>query len=205
MNVLCIVAHPDDESLFAGMSLAQHAAKGDAVRVVSLGNGVGARGGTADALARELLERSQSFHAACAILGVAGEMNLNYPAFPDQMADTVPQLDINRAVERSIAEHKPDVVYSHHVGDLNIDHRRVAEAVWVATRQGPKVLCMSPEFPERWIGRKFKPNVRSYSTDAMNAKIKACLCYERELRPYPHQRSERALRERGMEQFMEIR
>jgi LmbE family N-acetylglucosaminyl deacetylase len=37
--------------------------------------------------------------------------------------DTIPFLDITQAVEKHIAEIQPNIIYTHHVGDLNIDHQ----------------------------------------------------------------------------------
>jgi LmbE family N-acetylglucosaminyl deacetylase len=198
--ILVVVAHPDDESLFCGATIAKHVSQGELVHVVSMGTGVGSRGWP-DQIEHERV-RVSAFQRALAILGATGGI-LN--TFPDQQSDTVPQLVINKAVEDVMHEPTPKLVYTHHVGDLNTDHRRVAEAVLVATRMGPMVRCMSPEFPERCVGRKFKPTYQPfYGTEAWNKKIAACLCYETEIRKYPHPRSEKALRSRA-ETFMEIR
>lgn len=199
MTVLAIVAHPDDESLFAGGTLAGHAKRGDSVQVAALSDGVGSRpprGVTAYA-------RLEQFYAACRLLGA---LPFRDTVFPDQQSDTVPQLQINQWVADFMLANPSDVIYTHHVGDLNLDHRRVAEAVLVATRtSAARVLCMAPEFPSRCVGPLWIPNMGVGIRDTMDQKVHACLCYTDELREWPHPRSERAIRERPTEWFMEIR
>jgi LmbE family N-acetylglucosaminyl deacetylase len=200
VNVLAIVAHADDESLFCGGTLAKHAASGDHVAVWALSDGVSSRGGDSGMAA---LERMTQFFQASAQLRVSTDWSC---VFADQQADRLPQLRINKAVEGRIAMHEPDVIYTHHVGDLNLDHRRVAEAVLVATRMHPaRILCMTPEFPSRCVGPAFVPTHGVDITETLEQKIAACLCYTDEIRPYPHPRSEQALRAQTVERFMEIR
>lgn len=202
-RVLAVVAHPDDESLFCGATLASHVRHGDAVHVVSLGTGVGARGELGDELQRALERRTLAFVAATTALGASCEL---LRAYPDQEADTVPQITINRIVESVLERWSAYLVYTHWIGDLNVDHRRVAEAVWVATRMGPRVRCMSPEFPDRCVGPAWEPDASGMllAPADLDAKWEACRQYGMELRAWPHPRSERAIRERA-ERFMEIR
>ncbi len=198
MRVLVIVAHPDDESFWCGGQLAALAKAGHAVRVVALSDGVASRPGTNEAA------RFVAFAQAMRALGVAESMV--YSVFPDQQADTVPQLRINQAVESEVAQYRPTVVYTHHAGDLNLDHRRVAEAVLVASRPGSsdvqEVYHIRPEWPDRCVGPAWTPTATLDITATLEQKVRACLCYEAELRPYPHPRSERAIRESPYEWFM---
>ena len=121
--------------------------------------------------------------------------------FPDQRADSVDQLDINRAVEGIIERSEPDIVYTHHPGDLNLDHRRVAEAVLVETRGRLSVQCMTPEWPGRCIGPPFLGTVRVDITETLAQKVAACRCYVDELRPWPHPRSIQAIQAQTVELF----
>jgi LmbE family N-acetylglucosaminyl deacetylase len=203
MRVLAVVAHPDDESFFAGGALALHALNGDAVVIVALSDGEASRFMAPTAALQVAIDaRRDSFERACVALGASGDWR---PVFPDQQADTVPQITINRAVEQLVREVEPDLVYSHDPGDLNLDHRRVAESVLVATRAGARVRCMIPEWPDRCVSRTFRPQVEvALTTVALTAKLEACLCYGGELRSYPHPRSTQAIRERTVETFVEI-
>lgn len=202
-KVLAIVAHSDDESFFAGGTLAQHAAMKHDVLVAVLADGVGSRFAfDVQGHAEARVVRRKCFISACKALGVRGQQ---LDVFPDQEADAVRQIVINRAVEDLVAGYIPDLVYTHHVGDLNLDHRKVAEAVLVATR-GTPVRCMTPEWPSRCVGPKWKPKLReAIYGKPFAAKVKACLCYKAELRAYPHPRSEKAIRANHEEAFMEIR
>jgi LmbE family N-acetylglucosaminyl deacetylase len=203
MRVLAVVAHPDDESFFIGGTLVQHALNGDKVSVVALSDGEGSRfEEECVELSKAIAKRGAEFQQACQHLRVNGGWSLT---FPDQQADTVPQLAINRRVEALIAQFTPELVYTHHVGDLNLDHRRVAEAVLVATRAGALVRCMSPEWPARCVGPAFVPTFHvGLSPLSIQLKLKACESYDGEVREYPHPRSTRAVREQWFERFMEV-
>jgi LmbE family N-acetylglucosaminyl deacetylase len=203
MRVVAIVAHPDDESFFVGGTLVQHALNGDSVTVWALSDGEASRFIKAGQALNAAIEgRRVAFSAACQHL----RANARWcPVFPDQQSDTVPQLTINRKVAAMVAEHDPEVIYTHHVGDLNLDHRRVAEAVLVATRAGALVRCMSPEWPARCVGPSFVPTFHvGLSPLTIQLKLKACESYAGEVREYPHPRSARAVREQWFERFMEV-
>lgn len=183
-RVLAIFAHPDDESLFCGGTLAKHVEAGDAVRVVVLADGVGSRSSPDRGAS---CRRQAHFTAACRELGVVEWDSLD--VFFDQEADGVRQLAINKVVERIVQQHKPTIAYTHFAGDLNLDHRRVAEAVLVATRGLCPVYCATPEWPTRCVGRRFEPDVQIDITATMPRKLAACACYVDELRDPPHPRS----------------
>lgn len=203
MNVLCVIAHADDESFFAGGALAMHARRGDAVAIVAMSDGESSRfTAPSVTLDRAICARHEAFLRACDVISARACWDLT---FQDQQADTVPQLDINRAVERRVADFTPDLIYTHHVGDLNLDHRRVAEAVLVATRGKATVRCMTPEWPDRCVGPVFDWTVMVHlSAEDVDTKVRACQCYHHEMRPYPHPRSEAYIREHACESFVEI-
>lgn len=205
-NVLVIVAHPDDESFAMGGTLATLVRQGDAVSVVALSDGVGSRftaGQQYDCVCARR-HRQEQFDEACALLGAVEASPLD--VFPDQRADTVPQLTINRAVAQAIAAAAPAIVFTHHVGDLNGDHRRVAEAVLVATRTWAiPVYSMAPEWPARCVGPAWDPTTAWTITETLTVKVGACSCYLDEVREPPHPRSIAVLRSQATEWFMEIR
>lgn len=176
--ILAVVAHPDDESFWCGATLAQHALNGDAVHVLALSDGTSSRF-TRWSLRRWLaqLVRDNQFQSACAALGAKGRI---VHAFPDQQSDTVPQLTINRIVEKVVKELRPSVVYTHYRYDLNLDHRRVWEAAQVAFR--PHVVReMAPEYPDLAIKRAL-PGIDGIETsvDARTRKAVACGFYRDE-------------------------
>lgn len=202
--ILVVVAHPDDESLMMGGKIAT-LARTERVVVVSLADGVGSRFrwyqlmGWMDAAAW----RAEQFRTACLALGAEGYM---LRVFPDQRADRVSQLSINRAVERLLSRFCPYCVYTHWTGDLNLDHRRVAEAVIVASRPEKaryvrSVYAMQPELPELSLA-PWKPTKKLTLDDsALRQKRAACVAYVTELRSVIRQ----SLSVKPVEEFMEIR
>lgn len=105
-------------------------------------------------------------------------------------------------VEKHVAEHRPDIVYTHHGGDINADHRALHEAVMVACRPyaAPSVRSLltfhTPSSTE-W-GHGFEPNLFVDITDHIDAKLAAMAFYADELRPEPHPRSLEYLRAQAM-------
>ena len=130
MSVLCIAAHPDDEVLGVGGTLARHAADGDDVHICILSDGVTSRYDDSDAADKEIKQRRQRAEQAADTLGATVSLH----GFPYNSFDTVPLLDIVQVIETEIEEHDPDVVYTHHYGDLNIDHELACRATITATR-----------------------------------------------------------------------
>ncbi len=133
-TALVVAAHPDDEVLGCGGTIARLAAQGAAVHVAFVADGVGARAGSASAKQAELSARRDAARAANRLLGVTSVI---FGDFPDNRLDTLALLEIVRFVEALIAEYRPATVFTHHAGDLNIDHRRVHEAVVTACRPQP--------------------------------------------------------------------
>ena len=91
-RVLIVVAHPDDEALGCGGTIARHVASGDLVHVCFLTDGVGARGDDAGAVAR----RNAAARQAVAILGGSEPA---FHAFPDNRLDRVDLLTVVKTVE----------------------------------------------------------------------------------------------------------
>jgi len=201
MNVLVVAAHPDDEVLGCGAAMASHALKGDRVHVLILAEGLTSRDEKRDRSGRKksLARLSGAALKAHAILGVK-ETRLD--AFPDNRMDTVPLLEVAKAVEACIEIWKPRIIYTHHGGDLNVDHRIVNQAVLTAARPQPgsgieSVLCFEVPSSTEWQSPEFAP---FYSPDwfvdaskTLSLKLKALQAYASEMRPWPHPRSLRAV------------
>src|SRR5580658_1473902 len=128
--VLVCAAHPDDEILGCGATMARHARAGDEVHAVILGRGVGSRGD--DPAAIEALEAAA--RRANAIVGVT---SLRLFDFPDNRMDTVDLLSLAKCLEGEFARIRPTIVYTHYASDMNVDHGRVAEAASIASRPLP--------------------------------------------------------------------
>lgn len=198
MKTLVIAAHPDDEILGVGGTVAVHIEKGDSVQLAILCEGVSAR----NAAERHAEVRAQSRKAA-AILGVD---NLIIRDFPDQHLDARPIIEVTREVEKLIQSFQPEIVYTQFSGDLNRDHRVLAEAVMVATRPyaAPfvrEVLMYETPSSTEWSSAQlspvFQPNVFTDITYTLGKKLEAFACYAAEVCPEPHPRSLVALRQRA--------
>lgn len=192
-SVLVVAAHPDDEVLGAGGTLARHGNNGDEMHVMFLADGVGARGTLSEG---ELSARKGSARMAADLLGLA---SLHFLDRPDNRLDTVPLLDIVQEIEARMEEVRPATVYTHHGGDLNVDHRIAHQATLTACRPlpGSSVKAIyafevpsSSEWSSPQIGGAFEPR-RLVEID-IDLKLRALNCYDPELRKFPQPRSAEA-------------
>lgn len=197
-RVLVVAAHPDDELLGPGATLAKHVGAGDEVHAVILADGATSRydAGMADVLA-------DSAQLAGKVLGLS---SVTVQSLPDQRLDTLPLVEVTQAVEAVIDQLRPDVVYTHFPGDVNADHGIVARATWTACR--PYVVpqlrrfavydtSSSTEWAWPLADGAFRPDLFVDVTTTLDVKLAAMECYPSELRDYPHPRSLRALSERA--------
>lgn len=201
-TVLVVAAHPDDEILGVGATLARHAQAGDAVHALILAEGATARDPRRGAKARadEIAAlRTAAAKAAEAI----GARPPRFGGLPDNRLDSCALLDVVKLVEQAIAELSPAVIYTHHGGDLNVDHRIAHAAVATACRPLPGAACRAiytfetPSSTE-WASPEQSPTFRPTRfvdvSATLDAKLAALACYEAEMRPFPHPRSAEAVR-----------
>jgi LmbE family N-acetylglucosaminyl deacetylase len=201
MNVLVVVAHPDDEVLGCGGTIAQHAQCGDSVHVLILAEGVTSRYRERDRHQKtsELSALAQAAYQAKEILGID---SLKLMDFPDNRMDSCDLLDVIKAIEPVIQKHAPERIYTHHPGDVNIDHQKISEAVITAARPLPKfqtktILFFEVPSSTEWqvspVHTSFFPNWFVDISKTLNVKQKALKAYESEMRSYPHPRSYTAI------------
>lgn len=193
MTVVAVVAaHPDDEALGCGGTLARHAARGDEVHVLFLADGVAAREGAARA------EIAQRQDAARSAMRVMGAREPHFGGFPDNRMDTVPLLEVVQVVETFLSKAGARVIYTHHGGDLNIDHRVAHAAVVTACRPVPGSIVdavytfevlSSTEWHSPQQTAPFVPQQYVDVTATLDKKLKALRCYGAEMRAGPHARS----------------
>lgn len=194
MRVLVISAHPDDEVLGCGGTIAYHASKGDVVSVLVVTRGIS-----------ELFPPSQveqtrkELQAANAILGVKSTHFLDFPA---PKLDIVPEYMLADAMLNHLRIFQPNVIYLPHQNDLHIDHRRVFSATMVAARPTNslsvlRLLCYETLSETEWgspLGSSvFVPTVYVNITDFLEKKLQAMACYQSQLREFPHPRSHTAI------------
>lgn len=197
-RVAVIGAHPDDELLGAGATLARHVRAGAKVHAVVVSDG--ARSRYPDEM-KVTLEKDA--RRAAETIGLT---SISLLGLPDQRLDTVPVIELTQLIETVLDDVGPQVVYTHFPDDVNTDHGLVARAAWTACRPYSRErLCRFAVFETpsstEWAwptdGTSLQPNLFVDVTDTLNVKIAAMECYETELRDYPHPRSSRALRERA--------
>ena len=192
-SVLVVAAHPDDEILGPGGTLRRHAVEGDVVHALIV-----CEGETIRYRDREVGLAEHARQAA----EIIGFSSVELLGFPDQRLDTISLIDIIAAIEKKIRHTRPRVIYTHFRGDLNRDHRLVAEAVAVASRpiddHIEEVLGFETASSTEWSpAQPFVPDHFVEITSTLAAKLDAMSRYASEVRPAPHPRSLESLRSRA--------
>lgn len=201
MKILVVAAHPDDEVLGCGATIAKHIAEGDEVHVAILGEGITSRYSKREEADPDELE---------VLHGLAHEVSdflkfhsLSMFDLPDNRFDSVNLLDIVKIVEGLVRKIEPFRIYTHHSGDLNVDHQISARAVLTATRPTSSAMPVkeiyefetpsSTEWAFQRVHPLFQPNTFVEISGYLEQKIKALEIYDSEVKPFPHPRSGQAL------------
>ena len=197
MNYLVVVAHPDDEVLGAGATIAKLIKQGHKVAVVTMANHAAARANISDTLASDEAE-------AFKIMGVSK----SYAAdFPNIKMNTVPHLDLVQFIEKCIEDFKADAIITHHPSDTNNDHVVTSYAAQAASRlfqrksgvpELKEFLYMEVPSSTEWSfdssANRFTPNYFvEVGKEGIELKLKALAAYKGVMRPYPHPRSREAI------------
>ncbi len=196
-QVLVVSAHPDDETFGLGGTIASHIRQGDQVSVLFLTDGVTARHNVTE-------PQKVAARKACSELGVVG---VHFAGLPDQRLDDTPLLEIIKPISDLVKELRPQVLYTHHRGDANQDHRAAFAATLVAVRPfdgNPveRVLCYevasSTEWGPPFSDWAFVPNVYVDIHATLDNKLRAVEAYretfQSEVKAFPHPRSPEAVR-----------
>lgn len=196
-RILVVAAHPDDEVLGCGATIMKHIAEGDTVHTLIMAEGLTSRDLTRNVEVRagELSELHSSANRSAEFLGVT---RLIMHSFPDNRMDGVNLLDVVKKIEFEVDEYKPDIVYTHHAGDVNVDHRVTHDAVVTACRSLPgesvrEILFFETLSSTEWqmmtADKIFQPNVYVDVTEFIDKKRQVLEFYASEMREYPHPRS----------------
>ncbi|WP_371362948.1 hypothetical protein SRRS_39620 [Sporomusa rhizae] len=199
-TILLVAAHPDDEILGVAGTLKKYINNGNKAYCLILGEGITSRNEQRENSSKELLDElhAQTLQAA----SIIGFEKVYFANFPDNRFDSMDLLDIIKKVSEYVQEIRPDIIFTHHYGDLNIDHRKTFEAVITACRPVgeycvKEIYCFetpsSTEWNFQYGDKAFKPNVFVDIEDTLQAKLNAMACYKSELGQYPHPRSLKAL------------
>ncbi len=191
-KVLVIVAHTDDESFGCGGLIKSLSLRKNKIFAMSFTNGVGAR---KSQNLKQIKSRKNASDKAAKILGFEWVSRLDYP---DNELDKISLLTITKKIEIIKDKIKPDLVITHNYSDLNIDHRKVFEAVITAFR--PQAMMKahsiitfevpsSTDYRIRANKKNFTPNYYVNINKFINYKIKAIKCYKSEIKKSPNSRS----------------
>tara|TARA_A100001015_G_scaffold313508_1_gene420887 strand:- start:2080 stop:2751 length:672 start_codon:yes stop_codon:yes gene_type:complete len=189
-SILVVAAHPDDEALGCAGTLAKNAAENNEVNICFLADGETSREG---ASRRDVDKRRAKSLDAAKIIGANDVCFFNYP---DNKLDTISLLDLAYTVEKVVDKYSPDTIFTHSYKDLNVDHELTFRAVMTAARPLPtskildiysfEVLSSTDWFK---LDERFSPSVFVDITNYFELKIEALSCYEKEMRDFPHARS----------------
>ena len=190
-NILVVASHPDDEVIGCGGTIAKHVEKKDSVHLVFLSDGVTSRKSSSK---NELKLRTNAANLSASILGVT---SVSYLKFPDNKMDSIPFLEIVQKLEAIIINLKPSVVYTHHYGDLNIDHQLTHNAVITVCRPLPNSIVseiygfevLSSTEWSNPLKSTFKPTLFIDVTKYLSKKLNSVNAYKQEMRDVPHSRS----------------
>ena len=196
-RILVVAAHPDDEILGCGGTVLRHIAEGDVVHTMIMAEGLTSRDEIRDIDARsvELSALHTQAERVAAFMGVA---KLVLHGFPDNRMDEVALLDVVKKIEAEVEGFQPEIVYTHHAGDVNIDHRIVHDAVVTACRSLPgqsvkTILFFETVSSTEWQLPQshpvFAPNWYVDIGKFMEEKLETLHFYDSEMRKYPHSRS----------------
>lgn len=196
-TALVVAAHPDDEILGCGATVAKMRSQGWVVHHLILAEGV-----TSRVNRRNQTESSEELdalrQAARQAAGVLGVSDVSFGGFPDNRMDGVDLLDVVKVIEACIGTLNPYRVFTHHYGDVNVDHRIVHEAVAAATRPVPghsvrQVIYFEIPSSTEWRSsgsvQPFLPNMYVDIHGYLPLKRKALEAYGAEMREFPHPRS----------------
>lgn len=195
-TILVVAAHPDDEILGVGATIAKHIKNGDVAYALILGEGQTSRTETREETDQEAVRclHEDSVRAS----KIIGYKDIFFENFPDNRFDRVDLLDIVKVVEKYIQSIKPDIIYTHHAGDLNIDHVYTNRAVMTGTRPVndycvKEIYCFETMSSTEWnfLGgdMAFCPDTFVDVEETFEKKIEAMKCYKSELGDFPHPRS----------------
>ncbi len=217
-TILVVVAHPDDEVLGCGATMALRVKQGYRVHLLICATGISGRYENPKEKQLEIEKQIADLrHDMSVVADLIGFTNVEALDFPDNRLDMVPRQDISNTIKERINLLMPDEIYTHHSSDYNWDHGRVFDAVMMAARHSPGEFAPSrifsfevPSATERarpHPSTQFCPNSYVNIKATIDQKKMAMKLYRSEYRPYPHPRSIEGIeywaRKRGLEVGLE--
>lgn len=202
-KVLVFAAHPDDELLGVGGTVRRLADEGITVRAVIMAEGLTSRADSREVVDKGCLLRLQEDARKAA--EIVGYKSIEFCGLPDNRMDGMELLDIIKVVSKYVEKYQPDTIFTHHHGDLNVDHRITCEAVLTACRPVgeycvKRIFTFETPSSSEWnflYPEPFIPNVYFDVSGTLEAKVEGMAYYRTENTIYPHPRSAEALRSLG--------
>ena len=208
MNVLIIAAHPDDEILGMGGTIAKHTSQHDNVTIIYMATGITARKEPAEyeikSIPKKIQEKwqqeieklQQDARKSAKLLKVK---TVKFFDFPDNEMDGIHLLKVVKVIEKEIKIAKPDRIYTNHYSDLNVDHKVVYNATLTACRPSnvlvKEILCFEVLSSTEWsYPYNFSPNYFSNIENHVTKKVNAMKLFKCEIREFPHPRSSENIR-----------
>ena len=205
MNVLIIAAHPDDEVLGMGGTIAKHTSRHDNVTIIYMATGITARRESSEQKhtiknipkkiqedwQQEIEKLRRDAKKSARLLKVK---NIKFFDFPDNEMDGIHLLKVVKVIEKEIKSAKPDRIYTNHYGDLNVDHKVVYNATLAACRPVnfpvKEILSFEVLSSTEWsYPYNFNPNYFINIEKHLEKKISAMKLFVSEIRKFPHPRS----------------
>ena len=199
-RILVVASHPDDEILGCGGTIAKLSRSGNIVKTVILTKGISSR---FDSNKNEIIKLqdklNKSSKAANRVIGVK---NLKFFDLPDNQFDNKSLLSLTKVIEKEIKNFKPNIIFTHFINDLNIDHQYTSRAVLTAARPQTKnsvdeilffEINSSTDYQINSNGLQFMPNYFVDISKTVKLKKKALEIYKSEMKKYPHSRSVKAI------------
>ena len=184
-NILILSAHPDDETLGCGGTIHRLSNEGNKIHLLTFTDGESSRENSSGKNRNKLLEKISE------ILGIDIYSSAN---FPDNSMDSVPLIKICKYIETQVKT-QPDIIFTHNINDLNIDHQIICKATMTVFRPQK---CKKSKFYSYYVPSSTEYNPFSiydgqtyFRLDKVNidAKLNALKEYDSEMRSYPHSRS----------------
>ena len=129
-KIMIVCAHPDDEVIGCGGTIAI-LSKFSRITLLILTNGEGSRNYKSKLMEKKIIDRKKNLNKSSKNLGI---QNIIHENLDDNELDKYSNLKITKLIESHIRKIKPDTIFTHHSSDLNIDHKKVHQAVLTATR-----------------------------------------------------------------------
>ena len=192
-KVLVIAAHPDDELLGCGGTVALHSKNGDIVRSIIMCEGESHR---------NVVQKSDNESHSEQAAKVLGVEKVDAIGLLDQKLDTLTLVEIITPIEQVISEFQPNIIYCQYGGDINRDHELLFKALMVAVRPTVEsieaVYAFDTASSTEWaFPRSFIPDTWVDINSVLDIKLEAMKCYKSELRDYPHPRSLKGLKNKA--------